>query len=340
MTTSSPHPRWFRPTPGRAVLALLAVEGILFASQHFHWFPFNQHKGYTVLIAVAAVLGFLTTMLLWWLGALVFRVRFQFSIMSMLLLMLAVAGVCAWLKTERNLAREQEAIANSAWFVEYDCDDTQGVDPPGPKWLRRALGRHFFDSITRLNIDNKQITDTDLEQIKNFSRLQWLWLSGTQVTDAGLKHVGSMSSLEQLDLGSTGITDSGLANLKGLTALEAIYLVNTRITDEGVKHLRGLPKLRLLNLEGTRLTDAGLQYLGEWPDLFRVTLLHTQVTDAGVEKFRRAHPECDILVLPSWQSANSTADRAPHDHAPPRRLQQPSSQSPVDQPIQRCKEGP
>ena len=38
--------RWFRPTPDRVVLALLAVEAFLILSERFGWFPFNRHKGW------------------------------------------------------------------------------------------------------------------------------------------------------------------------------------------------------------------------------------------------------------------------------------------------------
>ena len=47
--------RWFVPTPGRLLVVLLAVDGLLWLSERFQWFAFNQHKGWTVLIAVAAV---------------------------------------------------------------------------------------------------------------------------------------------------------------------------------------------------------------------------------------------------------------------------------------------
>ena len=70
-------PRWFVPTPGRLLVLLLAVEGLLWLSERFRWFPFNQHKGWTVLIAVAAVGVFLLLMFLWFLAALIFAGGFS-----------------------------------------------------------------------------------------------------------------------------------------------------------------------------------------------------------------------------------------------------------------------
>ena len=57
--------RWFRLTPDRVLVAFLALEGFLLFSEHFGWFAFNRHKGYTVLIAVASVGAAILLMLLW-----------------------------------------------------------------------------------------------------------------------------------------------------------------------------------------------------------------------------------------------------------------------------------
>ncbi len=129
----TPRRRWFRLTPDRAVVALLAMEGFLLLSGWFQWFAFNRHKGYTVLIAIAAVGVALLLMLLWFLVAVLFRLRFQFSILSLLLLTLVVAVLCSWLVVERKQAREQrEAVvairAFGGWVV-YDYEADQGAQP-------------------------------------------------------------------------------------------------------------------------------------------------------------------------------------------------------------------
>ncbi|NQU21037.1 MAG: hypothetical protein HQ567_07110, partial [Candidatus Nealsonbacteria bacterium] len=51
----SPKPRWYRLTPDRLLLALLPILGLLFLSEPYRWFAFNEHKNWTVLIAVAVV---------------------------------------------------------------------------------------------------------------------------------------------------------------------------------------------------------------------------------------------------------------------------------------------
>ena len=129
--------RWFVPTPGRLLPVLLAVEGLLWLSERFQWFAFNQHKGYAVLIAVASVAAFLLLVFLWFLAALVFRWRFQFSLLSMLVMPLVVVIVFGWLATEMKAARQQrevvEEFKKAGGMVSYDYQfDASGRFAPAP----------------------------------------------------------------------------------------------------------------------------------------------------------------------------------------------------------------
>ena len=162
--------RWFRPTPGWCVLGLLAVEGVLLLSERFEWFAFNRHKGYTVLIAVATVSAAFLLMFLWFLAALVFRWRFQFSILSLLGLAVVVALVCGRFFPEREQASlQREAVAairtlGGTVTYDYEAEDLwrdlayqtgQGPpvppgppNPPGPTSVRGLLGVDFFADVT------------------------------------------------------------------------------------------------------------------------------------------------------------------------------------------------
>jgi hypothetical protein len=96
MTLSKPqsaagaHSGWFCPTPAWLVLGSLAMTGLLFLSERYRWFWFNEQKGWTVLIAVAEVGVVMLAMPFWFVIALLFRRRFQFSIRSLLLLVVAL----------------------------------------------------------------------------------------------------------------------------------------------------------------------------------------------------------------------------------------------------------
>ena len=82
-----------RPT---AAVVLLAVEGLLWLSERFHWLP----KGWPVVIAIGAVGALLLLMSVSFAAALLFHWRFQYGILSLLVLTVAVALPCAgWRQT-------------------------------------------------------------------------------------------------------------------------------------------------------------------------------------------------------------------------------------------------
>ena len=150
--------RWFRITPDRCVLALLALEGFLLLSAWFRWCPFNQHKGWTVLICLATVGAAFVLMFLWLLAALVFRLRFQFSILALLLLVVVVAVPFSWLATEMEAAREQREVVewleklNGGVFYDYQFGRSGRDTPPGPEWLHKLLGNDLFVNVTHVRL--------------------------------------------------------------------------------------------------------------------------------------------------------------------------------------------
>jgi hypothetical protein len=270
-----PRPRWYQPTPGRLLGGLLAVEGIVVLSERFGWFPFSHCRGWTVLIDVAVVSVAMLVLALWWLLALVFRWRFQFSIRSLLVLTVAVAIPCSWLAAEMKRARVQEEVLKTVyklggqeWTV---CNPFSTSNRLIDRLrLRELLGYGFFDRADELSLDE------------------------TQATDATLEIVGRLSEIGSLELGKTQITDAGLAHLKRITDLYGLSLNNTRITDAGLEHLKGLTHLRHLQLRSTPITDAGLEHLKGLTELKEVQLYETKVTDQGVKRLQEALPECKI----------------------------------------------
>jgi hypothetical protein len=279
--------RWFRLTPDRCVVALLALEGFLLLSAWFQWFAFNQHKGWTVLIAIASVGLVLLLMFLWFLAALVFRLRFQFSILALLALMLAVAVPFSWLATQMEQARGQrevvDRIAKARGSVSYDYErDPSGkpipaAKPPGPEWLRKLLGDDYFADVTVVGVGPSQVCDP------------------TQISDAGLVHLKGLTQLQWLSLDCTMVSDAGLEHLKGLTQLQTLWLNGTKVSDAGLEHLKGLTQLQWLDLGGTNVTDAGLEHLKGLTQLQGLVVAFTKVTDAGVKKLQQALPKCHIV---------------------------------------------
>jgi Leucine-rich repeat (LRR) protein len=285
--TANPRLRWYDITPDRVVIGLLAVEGLLLLSERFEWFG----KGCPVLIALAALAVATLLMLVWFAVALISRRRFQFSIRSLFVLMLAVATPFGWLAAEMKDAREQEdameEIRKWDWDVRYDWQKTlEGTPGPRrPAWLRSLLGEDFFARATFARCDIRYM-NTGLAQLERFNELKWLHLSGPKVTDAGLEHLRGLTQLQELRLFDARVTDAGLENFKGLTKLQRLALDGTKITDAGLEHLKGLKQLQELSLSRIQVTDAGLANLNCLTNLRCLMLNDTEITEAGLERLK------------------------------------------------------
>ena len=222
--------RWYRPTSGWLVLGSLAVTGLLWLSNWLGWW----HKGYAVLVAVAAVGVVLASMLLWWLVALVLRRRFQFGLRTLLALVVVVALPCSWLAVEMRKARQQQAAVDlmeaSDTFVIYSEEpDDEGWHAPlasGP--LDRLFGGCFFYTVITTWRDKmpntsghfvskyvtREGTSSILLALKNLPDLRALRPSSMPIDDSDLEHVIPLKTLKYLDLTATKVTDEGVAKLQ------------------------------------------------------------------------------------------------------------------------------
>ena len=295
------------------MLVLLAAEGLLWLSERFRWFPFNQHKGYAVLIAVASVGVFFLLMLLWFLAALLFRWRFQFSILSLLLLPLVVAIPCTWLAEARTQRVAAEGIRNAGGEVVYDYELDALADqlrreriwpgkaipvakPPRLTWLRKVLGEDLFADVIWVSLDNSAVSDAGMADLEGLPHLQNLVLRGLEVTDAKLEHLEGLTDLQHLVLEDVKVTDAGLEHLKGLTQLRWLFLSGTKVSDAGLENLKGLTHLERLDLSSTRVSDAGLGHLKALTKLAVLELKNTGVTGVGLEQLNGL-PQLRSLVL-------------------------------------------
>ena len=283
MTTPTLNPRRFRPTPSWLIVALLMVEGLLWLSDRFQW-P-TWHKGYAVLIAVASVAVVFVVMLLWLSIALLFRLRFQLSIRSLLFAVVVVALPFSWLAVEMKAAREQKAAAEAIEKLGGAIGEASM-----PRWLSSLLGEDFLGVVEASLSD-----DAQMECLKAFPELQELQLNSTRITDAGLQHLAGLTQLQEVGIYGTRITNAGLLQLAGLTDLDCLDLHSTQITNAGLRHLAVLSQLRWLSLYDTQITDAGLPQLAGLTKLQKLYLGGTEFTDEGVRKLQQALPNCGVV---------------------------------------------
>jgi hypothetical protein len=216
--------RWFQPTPARLLAALLVVEGLLWLSNRFGWL--SWHKGYAVLTAVVLVAAALVGMIFWFGVSLIFRWRFQFSIRSLLVLVVAVAMPCSWLAVEIKKANRQREAAEGieklggsttpdTYFVrdEKERFNPGYSDDPEPLWLQEALGGDFFANVVTVSF-HSSLTDTGLAHMRALTHPWILDLVGTHVTDADLEKLTGLPQLRFLRLHGTKVTDAGVAKLQ------------------------------------------------------------------------------------------------------------------------------
>jgi ABC-type multidrug transport system fused ATPase/permease subunit len=191
-TQPNPKRRWFYPTPGRLLVVLLALEGILLLSERFQWIP----TGWSVLIASASVGITIVLMLLWFIFALIFHWRFQFSIRSLLLLTVIVAILCSWITMQKVFGDDFfGTVAN----VNFTSKET------------------IFDTALNRNLtyfSNVHVTDYDLKPLEGLKELKYLHLEKTKVTDDDLVHLEGLNQLKLLVLTDTKVTGEGVRKLK------------------------------------------------------------------------------------------------------------------------------
>ncbi len=316
--------RWYRVTPNRIVTGLVVAQCVLWPAEAFEWLG----KGWSAFIAVAIGGAVAIVMFVWFIGSLIFRWRFQFRLLSLLVLMVAVAVPCEWLAAEISLARRQseavKAITNLNGTVWYDCrfnadgNPTAGANRHRDDWLSDLFGADFVARADVVWLTGRNVTDAELECLSRLPELRvlYLWdthvtgpglahltgltkldrlhLEGTKVSDASLDHVVRLARLRVLNLDGAGITDAGLEQLAGLDRLEVLRLDDNEITDDGLERLARLARLRFLGMNNTKISDAGLIRLEALKRLEVLCLYATKVTDEGVRRFRRALPSCQV----------------------------------------------
>lgn len=303
-------------TPERLVVLMILLEVLLILSERFHWFAFNDHKGWTVLIALASVVMMLGLMVLAFIASLLVRRPLRFSLRALLWMVVAIAIPCSWLRAAvAEAEREQtavEAIQKAGGQVRFKDTMAEKEEVAPPEFLVDQFGSPFFYEVIEVGLDG--LPDDRLRQLEPFlallPRIKDVSLQYSSISEAGLQVVAGLGQLERANLGGTPITDSNLANLRALKKLRSLALYNTAIrgdgiealsnledlrdldftsgclTDEGLAHVATLTRLEKLNLKWTHVTDDGLVALEKLNELRNLSLDHTAVTDAGLQHLR------------------------------------------------------
>ena len=237
------------------------------------------------------------------------RPYLQFSLRTLLLLVLVLGGLLAW---KVNMAKKQKASV--AWVREiggsvlydYEVDENGNAynnpKPPAPPWLIDQLGIDFFDEVVSVNLTNRKLRD--LTPLQGLKSVQWLRLAYTELSD--LSPLAGLTDMRNLDLDGTEVSDlsplTGMADLRRLnidhtpvsdlkplaemTHLEGFYCQHTSVSD--LSPLASNTGMLSLNLTGSQVSD--ISALAGMTELKKLDMRATAVADlsplAGMTNLR------------------------------------------------------
>ncbi|MBN2292265.1 MAG: hypothetical protein JXM70_07565 [Pirellulales bacterium] len=167
----------------------------------------------------------------------------QFSIRSLLVLILVVAVWFSWRAANLQHARHETEVA------------VKLVDVADP------LDGRVGGSITSVRL-NALAGDDHLRLLAEFPMLRFLKIEKSRITDDGLAHLKDSSHLISLELKDVPISDDGLRQLIPLH-LRLLTLSGVQVTGPGLAQLGKMDDLKvlLLNLDDTQITDADIEEL-------------------------------------------------------------------------------
>lgn len=128
-----------------------------------------------------------------------------------------------------------KTIANNSTLLEasFSPYNVENVTEDKLRELSKAK-----ENITWLNLSGTSIQDESLVYVGQFTNLTKLKINQTQITSQGLKHLQQLKNLEYLNLYGTQITDDSIESILQLTALKKLYIWQTDITQPGLAKIR------------------------------------------------------------------------------------------------------
>lgn len=197
----------------------------------------------------------------------------QFSIRSILLLMLGVAIFAGTVQRERALGvRSQEVIAavQARGFQ-------LSMEPGRFASLRQRIGDEFVQDVPAVeahgyNTGSKSPVNDDVEAL------------------------GKLLRLRSIDFSHTILSDAALAHLKHLH-IETANLTQTNVTDKGIEGLQTWSRhLRELNLSCcSDVTSESLPSLSKLDRLQKLDISYTRITKSEAEQLRKNLPNCNVV---------------------------------------------
>lgn len=243
----------------------------------------------------------------------------QFSLRSLLIITAILSVLLGWLgsilfrvRQQRDIVSRIESIGGKVYYdYQVAGEHIKAKPPPGPKLIRLVLGDDAFARVEVVHLLEAKTKDEHLVWLTKLPELNYIILNGPDITDEGMKYVAEIAKLRGLGLFDTNVTAHGLAclnsaehfvslsldgsmvnddmlePLNALPHLQFLQLVRTNVTSAGLVHLSKLTQLRELDiLEGRQIGGDGLQHLKDLSNLERLQVFYTSVSDDGLRHLR------------------------------------------------------
>ena len=98
--------------------------------------------------------------------------------------------------------------------------------------------------IVSLTLSGTNISDEQLQIMRNLEQLRVLYLNNTKTTDPGVSYLRNLKDISYLNLVGTSVTDKSLEYLSDMKRLKNVFLYNTKVTRSGIfgmsKDLKGV----------------------------------------------------------------------------------------------------
>lgn len=126
-----------------------------------------------------------------------------------------------------------ETLDKKGLVINYIADGSNlldisfvSVSKPQRKEVLNSL-KNISAQVYKLNLSNNQLTDQDLEVLKDMKNLSFLRLDKNQIKGNGLQYLENLTSLKYLNLNFNPLTESAKGQVKRLSQVEKLYLWET-----------------------------------------------------------------------------------------------------------------
>jgi hypothetical protein len=214
---------------------------------------------------------------------------YQYSLRSLLVLMLLVSLLMSWFAVKRKRAIAQkkavEAILEAEGTVEYDFQFdsngayVKGASGQGPEWLRDLTGPDYFDTAAYASVKNRK----GIEAVNEFPHLRSL-----EVTECGAGDVGGdlLNGLRPIDGLEELKVDSLVSDMKRLPTLLHVKRLELTYDEQYFQDEQGawqdapltlpppaaFPALRELYIDRCNIGDDGPDGIGAFVTIEKLSL--------------------------------------------------------------------